>query len=93
MDKVHIADNCNDNRLEGAGSETLNNSADEKDMIIICGTTNDCSNDTHHTRKQEYRSFSIFARESTDEWTSCTDNEKLISSELGNSRNAHTEID
>lgn len=92
MYKIHVADDRDHDRLERTGSETLDNSSDEQEMIVICATTDHSANNTHHPGKQEYRSFSIFARQSTDEWTSSTNNEKLVSSELSDLRNGHSEL-
>ena len=62
-------------------------STDEEKMVVVCTATDDCSNDTHHSGKEEYRSFAIFTGKSTDEGTSRADDEKLITSELSDCGN------
>jgi hypothetical protein len=87
MHKVHVTDDCDDNGLESTGGEPLYDSPDEEEMIIVCTSTDDCSNDTHHSGKEEYRSFAVFSRKSTDEGTSGADDEKLITSKLSDCGN------
>lgn len=87
MHKVQVADDGGNNCLESTGGETLYDSADEEEMIVVCTATDDCSNYTHHSGKEEYRSFAVFTGKSTDKGTSRADDEKLITSELGDSGN------
>lgn len=93
MNKVHVADDCNNDRLECAGGKTLDNSTNKEQMIIVCATTNDCSDDTHHAREEEDGSLSKFTRKSTDEGSSSTNDEKLITTELSDGRDGNTQFD
>jgi hypothetical protein len=86
MDEIHIADDCDNNGLESASGEPLNNSSNEKHMVVGRTSAQNRSNDTHYTRKQKDRPFAEFARERTDKWASGANNEKLITSELSDCR-------